>query len=55
MQSTEVKGHLPADRRQEKRLLRQARERARKAELISMKQAGKIREPTDEELHSSSH
>ena len=46
-----VKGHLPADRRQEKRLLRQARERARKAELISMKQAGKIREPTDEELH----
>jgi hypothetical protein len=46
-----VSVHLPADRRKAKRLLRQARERARKAELASMKRAGKIREPTDEELH----
>jgi hypothetical protein len=45
-----VRVHLPADRRQAKRLLRQARERARRAELASMKQAGKIREPTDDEL-----
>jgi hypothetical protein len=48
-----VRIHLPADRRQTKRLLRQARERARKAELASMKQAGKIREPGDDELHLS--
>jgi hypothetical protein len=42
--------HLSPDKRKAKRLLRQARERARKAELASMKRSEKIREPTDEEL-----
>jgi hypothetical protein len=46
-----VRIHLPDDRRKAKRLLRRARQRARKAELTSMKRAEMIREPTDEELH----
>ena len=45
--------HLPAERRQRKRLLRQARERARKAELASRKRAGSLREPTEEELRAA--
>jgi hypothetical protein len=45
--------HLPVERRQRKRLLRQARERARKAELASRKRAGLLREPTEEELRAA--
>jgi hypothetical protein len=47
-----VRVHLPADKRKAKRLLRQARERARKAELAAIKREGKIHELTDEELHT---
>jgi hypothetical protein len=45
--------HLPAERRQRKRLLRQARERARKAELAARKRAGLLGEPTEEELRAA--
>ncbi len=42
--------HLPAEKRKRKRLLRQARERARKAEIAVRKRAGVLREPSDEDL-----
>ena len=48
-----ISEHLPAERRKRKRLLRQARERARKAELASLKRAGMLREPTEEELRAA--
>jgi hypothetical protein len=42
--------HLPVEKRKRKRLLRQARERARKAELAVRKRAGLLREPSDEDF-----
>ena len=48
-----IEEYLPVEPRKRKRLLRQARERARKAELASRKRAGLLREPTEEELRAA--
>lgn len=48
-----INQYLPVERRKRKRLLRQARERARKAEIAARKREGSIREPTDKELRDA--